>query len=109
MNTRHSTPEKKPPQFEDFLKPNPFIRPWMLPYLPSQPIVQDLTFVLIGVVMFVLFSIFLHWIGLNDIISAAIGLTGVGILIGEAEMRQMIAAARFSRAKKSASPNKPLK
>ena len=50
----------------------------------------------------------LHWLGLGDIISGTIGLIGVGGFGGEAEMRHMIAGAKFGQAKQSASRNKSL-
>ena len=109
MNDSQDSPaKKKPPEFEDFLKPNPFIRPWMLPYLPGQPRVQDLVFVGLVSLFFLMVGLTFHWLGLGDIISATIGLIGVGGFGGEAEMRHMIAGAKFGQAKQSASRNKSL-
>ena len=36
-----SKEEKRPPRYEDFLKPNPFVWPWMLRYLPSDARLRD--------------------------------------------------------------------
>ena len=106
MNTRHGTLEKKPPQFEDYLKPNPFIQPWMLPYLSEQPRMQDFVFFGLVSLFFLMAGLTFHWLGLGDIISATTGLIGVCVLGGEAEMRHMIAEAKFGQAKKSVSTDK---
>ena len=92
--------EKAPPRFEDFLKPNPFVYPWMLKFLPEGRRVQDWTVVVLGCVLFFFVFLFLYKVGFGETISVGIGLLGVAILTGEIEARYMIAGRKFGQAKK---------
>ena len=93
-------PLKKFPQFTDYLKPNLFIQPWLLPYLPDDIISQDVVFIGSGCLLSIGVAGVLFWLGANDYVAAGFGLTGVGILIGEFEARGIIAGAKFSQAKR---------
>jgi len=92
--------ELQPPRFEDFLKPNPFIYPWMLRFLPEQHRAQDLVFVGIGCALFFFVFIVLYEIGFGEIVSVGVGISGIGILVGESEARHIIAGMKFGQAKK---------
>ena len=93
-------PLKKFPQFTDYLKPNLFIQPWLLPYLPEDITSQDVLFIGSGCFLSVGVGILFHWLGANDYVAAGIALTVVALLTGESEVRYMIAGARFGRAKR---------
>ena len=88
-----------PPQFEDFLKPDPFIYPWMLRFLPSGRRAQDFVFVGIGFLLFLLLCLAFHTLGFSDNVSAGVAIVRTGILGGEAEKRHMIAGMKFGSAK----------
>ena len=93
-------PLKKFPQFTDYHKPNLFIQPWLLPYLPEDIISQDVVFIGSGCLLSYGVAVLLWWLGANDYIAAGIGITVVGLLTGESEARYMIAGAKFGRAKR---------
>ncbi len=100
-----STPipkEQSPPRFEDFLKPNPFIRTWMLKFLPENRRLQDVVIVGVGCVLSVSLAIALYKFGVREIIAAGASIVGVGILTGESEARYIIAGAKFGQANKQA-------
>ena len=72
-DSAQSGEEKKPPIFEDFLKPNPFVRPWMLPYLPNNQRLRDMVVMLTGCAISFGVVIILHELNANDIVAAAVG------------------------------------
>jgi hypothetical protein len=88
------------PQFEDFLKPNPFIYPWMLKFLPESRRSQDFAIVIIGGFVFFLIGVLAHELKFNDFIAAGIGLTGIAIIGGENEARYFIAGTELGAAKR---------
>src|SRR5665213_2265864 len=89
-----------PPRFEDFLRPNPFVYPWMLRFLPAGRRIQDYSVVVLGSLLFCIIFIFLYEVGFGELLSFGLGMTGVAVLTGENEARYMIAGAKFGRAKK---------
>ena len=43
--------EKKPLRYEDLVKANPYIRPWMLPFLPENIFFRDFIVSSVGMVL----------------------------------------------------------
>ncbi len=68
-------------------------------FLPSGRRAQDFIFVGIGCLIFYLGSVALYEIGISEITSVGVGIGGVGILVGEAEARHIIAGTKFGQAK----------
>ena len=90
----------KAPKFEDFLKPNPYVRSWMLPYLPIDRRSQDMSILFIGSVLLGAIAILLHWLGVYDLVAGGIWLVGLAFLSGDYKARNMIAGAKYARAKR---------
>jgi hypothetical protein len=92
--------EKKPLCFNDYFKPSPFERPWMLPYLSSNVRVRDFTIVFVGHVLCLSSIWLLIKIGANEEFSAISGLLGVAFFQSESLSRNVIAGINFNRAKR---------
>ncbi len=92
--------EKTSPRFEDFFRPSPFERPWMLRYLPSNSRARDIVIVIVGNIVSLLVFCLLTTIGVNEFITAGICLTSAAIFQGESLGRTMIASANYRRAKR---------
>jgi|SRR5665213_95132 len=88
------------PQFEDFLRPNRYIYPWMLKYLPENRRQQDFVFLILGSFVFLLLGILAHELKFNDFVAAGIGLAGTCVLGGELEARYFIAGTELGAAKR---------
>jgi hypothetical protein len=93
--------DKKPPRFEDFLKPNPFVRPWMLPYLPSNQRLRDMAVMLAGCAISTGIVAILYEINVNDMV--AVGVGGIGVCIFQFDYlnRTTLASMDYGRAKRN--------
>ena len=95
------SPEKRPPRFEDYLWPNPFERPWMLPYLPSDRKLRDFIIMIVGSVLSALVLILLDAVGAPEFITVGIGLGGAAIFQTDVFFRHVLAGSRLGSAKRN--------
>jgi hypothetical protein len=91
---------KEPLKFEDFLKPSPLIRPWMLPYLPDDLRSREAIFVLVGAALWVLVFEALLLVKFPEWFCVPTLLLGIAFLGGDFHTRFMIAGMKFERAKR---------
>ncbi len=93
-------PPKEPPKFEDFLKPNPLIQSWMLPFLPDDFRSREYVFAIVGAVLLVLVFEFLLLVKCPEWFCVPVLLIGIAVLGGDFHTRFMIAGVKFGQAKR---------
>ena len=76
--------KKSPRRYEDFVAPNPFLKPWMVPYLPSNFYLQDVVIATAGIAGCIFVSIALYEMNktIGEYISLPLATVGVGIFAG---------------------------
>ena len=92
---------KKPPRFEDYLWPNPFERPWMRPYLPSNRKLRDLIIMIVGSAAGVLLAFLVDALGAPEFITVGIGGGVVVLFQTDAFFRHVLAGSRLGSVKRN--------
>jgi hypothetical protein len=96
---------RKPDQaikFEDFAVANPFVRPWMLPYLPLNPRARDISVLLIGSLLSVVLAAIASLFTSNEFVLVGIALGGSGIFQYDMFWRTLYASRKYREAKHNA-------
>jgi hypothetical protein len=96
------TPIQNPINYDDFVKPNPFIMSWMLPHLPHNARVRDVIFVCLVGVVGLLVAIPLNMMGVNDYVAAFVALGPMAIVKADSLNRFIDAGRDYRRAKRIA-------
>jgi hypothetical protein len=89
-------------RYEDFLKPNPFVRPWMKPYLPSNQRLSDAVAMCIGSALCLGVLAGLHELGVSDLVASTIGGAGIFAFQFDFLNRNTLAGMDYRRAKRNA-------
>lgn len=101
-NSESDSGIEKPLRHEDFVGPNPLVRPWLAPYLPSNCYLRDTIVVSVGMLVGTLVSWMLAKFGGN--IGVVLGLSCAVATLwffpGEAQGRYLQASVMFYKEKR---------
>jgi hypothetical protein len=101
---------KRPPRHEDYISPNPYVRPWMEGYLPKNVYLRDFVVASIGTLAGGTFSILaMQLLGNQYGVPCGLILLALTLwfFIGEARGRHLAATAKFWMERNSAGSKQP--
>ena len=95
--------QKKPLRFEDLIVPNPYLKPWMLPYLPSNVYVRDGIIGSVGLALGGSLGVGLMLLfgDLGVVAGLAVGVIALWLFPGEVRGRYLSASVKFWQQKKN--------
>ena len=88
------------PKYEDYVVANPFVKPWMLPYLPLDPRAKDVSILLIGTLVSVVLAAMASLFTSSEFLLVGIALGGSGIFQYDMFWRTLYAARKYKEAKR---------
>lgn len=103
--TEQNGEKERPLRYEDFLAPNPFVRPWMLAYLPNNQRLRDFVVAFIGCAIAVTVAMISYLSGFSALVVFIIA--GIGVFVFQADMlnRHTLAGMDYGKAKRKAKDN----
>ena len=100
---------RKHPQYVDYIRHNPYVKPWMLSYLPNNVYVRDIIVMFFGSVLGASSSVGLMlMLGDYGVVPGLVIVAAtLWLFPGELQARYFSATLKFRREKKNACPQKP--